>query len=211
MKHRILDGCCCAGGASAGYVLAGFRVTGVDIAPQPHYPYTFKQADIFNILTDTQYLKQFSAIHVSPRCQLYSVTQRIQNNDHPDQIPLIRELCIASGLPWIIENVPGSSLRTPITLCGSMFPELRVYRHREFETSFRVKAPEHPAHVTRQTKMGRPVNDTEFMHVVGNFSGVQAAREAMGIPWMTRDTLREAIPPAYTRYIGQQLLAHLES
>jgi DNA (cytosine-5)-methyltransferase 1 len=115
----------------------------------------------------------------------------------------------ASGRPYVIENVPGAPLSWPIRLCGKMFPELRVYRHRMFETSFGVSTPYHPAHDEQQVKMGRPVAQGDFIQVVGNFSGVAYAREAMGIPWMTRDELREAIPPAYTLYIGKRLLSHM--
>ena len=91
-----------------------------------------------------------------------------------------------------------------------MFPGLRTYRHRLFESNLKLQAPEHPEHTAPTTKMGRPPREGEFMHVVGNFSGVGAAREAMGISWMTRDDLREAIPPAYTAYLGGQIRDYLE-
>jgi len=112
------------------------------------------------------------------------------------------------GKPWAIENVPGSPLRDPIELCGAMF-DLGTSRHRLFETSVPSVAPTHPEHAARTAKMGRRPQPGEFMHVVGNFSGVDLARKAMGIDWMTRDELRESIPPAYTRWIGTQLMTHL--
>ena len=201
---RLLDLFCCAGGAGMGYHLAGFDVTGVDINPQPRYPFSFIQADVMDL--PLEFLKKFDAIHASPPCQAHTLAQRIQGNEHPDLIPATRELLEKSGLPWIIENVEGAPLRNPVTLCGAMFKGLRVYRHRIFESNIRLIAPEHPQHVAPLRKMGRPVQEGEFMHVVGNFSGVETAKKAMGINWMVRDGLREAIPPAYTEYLGRQLL-----
>lgn len=210
-KPRLLDLFCCAGGAGMGYSLAGFDVVGVDIDPQPHNPHPFIQADVMAM--DVKFLRTFDAIHASPPCQAYSQAHRIRGRDHPDLIAPLRRMLNAAGVPYVIENVPGAPLNPQhsIMLCGSMFPELRVYRHRWFETSFRCRAPHHPAHDAPQVKMGRPVAQGDFIQVVGNFSGVAYAREAMGIDWMPRDKLREAIPPAFTRYIGGQLLSHLRS
>lgn len=116
----------------------------------------------------------------------------------------------AAGLPYIIENVEGSPLLNPVLLCGAMFPGLRVYRHRLFESNIALSAPHHPPHVAPLRKMGRRPAEGDFMHVVGNFSGVDQAREAMGgVDWMSRDGLRESIPPAYTEYLGRQLVAHI--
>jgi DNA (cytosine-5)-methyltransferase 1 len=115
-----------------------------------------------------------------------------------------------AGVPFVIENVPGAPLHMPYMLCGAMFPELRVYRHREFECSFPVWCMGHRSHAHPQVKMGRAPRDGDFIQVVGNFSGVEYARRAMGIDWMTRDELREAIPPAFTKHIGEQLRAYLE-
>jgi DNA (cytosine-5)-methyltransferase 1 len=126
-------------------------------------------------------------------------------NEHPDLIEPTRELLEQIGLPYVIENVPGAPLEGPFELCGAMF-QLGTYRHRLFETNFYVEVPEHPNHVARTTKMGRKPVDGEMMHVVGNFSGVEKAKKAMGIDWMTRDGLRESIPPAYTRHIGADLM-----
>jgi DNA (cytosine-5)-methyltransferase 1 len=105
-----------------------------------------------------------------------------------------------------MENVEGAPLRDPVTLCGAMFCDLRVYRHRIFESNIDLRVPAHPEHKARLGKMGRPVREGEFMHVVGNFSGIKTAREAMGIQWMKRNALREAIPPDYTEYLGRQLM-----
>lgn len=207
----MLDLFCCAGGAARGYADAGWDVVGVDIKPQPRYPYAFIQADVMDL--EQRFLRFFDGIHASPPCQAHSNAQRIKQREHPDLIAPTRRMLKASGKPYVIENVEGAPLIEPILLCGAMppFTGLRVYRHRLFEVNFELRRPAHFGHVTRQTKMGRPPQDGEFIHVVGNFSGVKQAREAMGIDWMTRDELREAIPPAYTKWVGQQLLAHIEA
>ncbi|MEV0057246.1 DNA methylase [Saccharopolyspora shandongensis] len=203
-RPRLLDLYSCAGGAGMGYHRAGFDVVGVDIAPQPRYPFEFHQADALEFLAEHGH--EFDAIHASCPCQAFTNAWKLHRNDHPDLIAPTRELLQATGLPWVIENVEGAPLHNPVMLCGAMFPGMRVYRHRLFETNFPVAVPAHPEHVARLTKMGRPPRPGEFMHVVGNFSGVQAARDAMGIDWMTRDELREAIPPAYSQHIGAALL-----
>ena len=191
-----------------GYSLAGFEVTGVDIAPQARYPFEFIQADVLTL--SPAFLAQFDVVHASPPCQAYTLAQRLQGNAHPDLIAPTRSLLESTGRPWIMENVEGAPLRDPIMLCGGMFAGLRVYRHRLFESNVKLTVPDHPAHTSPLRKMGRPVREGEFMHVVGNFSGVATAREAMGIDWMTRDGLREAIPPRYTEYLGRQLMEHLK-
>lgn len=203
---RILDLFCCAGGAGMGYRRAGFDVVGVDIAPQPNYPFPFHRGDALEYLW--AHGNEFDAIHASPPCQAYSETQRLQGNEHPELIPPTREALKALGLPWVIENVPGSPLIDPFELCGGMFG-LKTYRHRLFETNFSLFIPIHPEHEARQTKMGRKPKDGEFIHVVGNFSGVDYARKAMDIDWMNRDEMAQAIPPAYTQFIGLQLRAKL--
>lgn len=205
-RPLILDLFSKQGGAGWGYHLAGFRGTGVDIEPQPRYPLSFVQADALDVLADKEYLACFDAIHASPPCQAHSNAQRIRRREHPDLIGPVREALIASGKPYVIENVRGAPLLAPVELCGCMFPELNVYRERLFETSFPLLAPPHVPHREPVTKMGRPPRPGERMHVVGNFSGVAAASEAMGIGWMSRDGLREAIPPAYTRFIGEALM-----
>ena len=213
MRPRILDLYCGAGGASKGYEDAGFEVVGVDIAPQPHYPFRFVQQDAVRFLRmlrmQTRNIWGFDAVHASPPCQAFTHAQRIRQNEHPDLIGPTRDLLEEIGLPYVIENVPGAPLKDPITLCGAMFG-LRTYRHREFECSFPAKAPLHPDHTAKQTKMGRPPKPGEFMHIVGHFAGVKEAREIMEIDWMTRNELKEAIPPAYTRWIGGRLMEYLD-
>lgn len=211
-KPRILDLFCCAGGAGTGYARAGFDVVGVDIDPQPRYPFEFHQGDALKYLLEHH--DEFDAFHASPPCQAFTNAQRIQGNEHPDYVAATRAAFHLIGKPWVIENVPGSPLNDPVELCGAMFG-LTTYRHRLFETFPNNwgfwSAPEHPEHVAKTTKMGRTPVPGEFMHVVGNFSGVAAGREAMGIDWMVRDELREAIPPAYTEYIGRHMLERLET
>lgn len=208
-RRMLLDLYCDSGGATRGYQEAGFYVVGVDIRPQPRYVGDeFHQGDAIEFLLE--HGEEFDAIHASCPCQRYSLAQRINRREHPDLIDPTRAALEATGRPWVIENVPGAPLRDPVELCGAMFG-LRTYRHRLFEAGggFALDAPAHPAHTARTAKMGRPVGPGEFMHIVGNFSNVALAREVMGMPWATRDELREAIPVAYTRHVGNRLMAQL--
>lgn len=186
-----------------GYHRAGFDVTGVDLFPQPRYPFRFTQADAVTYLKAWGHL--YDAVHASPPCQAHTKAQKIMGNEHPELIEPTREVLLELGLPYVIENVPEAPLFDPVELCGDMFG-LGTYRHRLFETNFHVTQPEHSKHTRRTTKMGRKPVDGEMMHVVGNFSGVEKAKRAMGIDWMNRDGLRESIPPAYTEYIGAYLM-----
>ena len=148
-KPRLLDLFCCAGGAGAGYAKAGFEVVGVDLHPQPRYPFEFHQADAM-----TFDLSGFDAIHASPPCQAYTVLGGREDLSHyPDLVDAVRERLQAAGVPWIIENVPGAPLRDPITLCGAMFG-LRSYRHRLFESSVQLAPPPHPKHEVRVNRRG---------------------------------------------------------
>ncbi|MEV0146320.1 MULTISPECIES: DNA cytosine methyltransferase [unclassified Nonomuraea] len=208
---RVLDLYCCQGGATRGYQLAGFHVTGVDIADQPRYVgQEFHQADALTFLHThrDQIRREFAFVHASPPCQHDSDTQRLRGNDHPDLIAPTRQALDALGLPYVIENVKGAlpKLRTPVMLCGAMFG-LATYRHRYFENGcgFTFTPPEHPAHLAPQAKMGRPVPPGSYGQFIGNFSGVPLARTVMDMPWANRDGLREAIPPAYTCHIGQAI------
>ncbi|MFJ9854297.1 SAM-dependent methyltransferase [Streptomyces sp. NPDC101150] len=201
---RVLDLFCCQGGAGMGYHQAGFNVTGIDIAPQPRYPFAFHQADALAYLA--RHGTDFDLIHASMPCQRYTRCQQIQSREHPDLIAPVRALLQQTGRPYVIENVPGAPLLDPVELCGAMFG-LRTYRHRLFETSFPLARRHHPRHLAPNAKMGRPVREGEFMHIVGNFSNVPLARDIMDMPWATRDGLREAIPPVYTRHIAEQFLA----
>ncbi|MFJ9093414.1 MULTISPECIES: SAM-dependent methyltransferase [Streptomyces] len=205
---RVLDLFCCQGGAAMGYHLAGFDVTGIDLAPQPRYPFRFIQADAIDYVRE--HGAEFDFIHASPPCQRYSRAQKIQHRDHPDLIAPTRAALEATGRPWAIENVEEAhrELRNPVTLCAAAFG-MRTYRHRLFETggNFTFTPPRHPAHWAPLTKMGRPRAAGHFAHYVGNFSGVADARTDMGVSWMNRDGIRECIPPAYTHHIATALLA----
>jgi DNA (cytosine-5)-methyltransferase 1 len=202
-RPKLLDWFCGEGGAAMGYYKAGFDVFGVDIESQPRYPFPFMQANVLTLEPD--FLSRFEAHHASPVCKRYSACSTINNRDHPDQIADVREMLINTGKPWAIENVEGAPLKDPVWLCGTMFG-LRTYRHRGFETSFDLSTPDHPAHTTPLRKMGRPVQDDEFIHVVGHYSGVQLARDVMGMPWGSRDGMAQAVPVAYTEYVGKFLM-----
>lgn len=219
---RLLDLFCCAGGAATGYSRAGFSVSGVDIDPQPRYPFRFLQADALAVLRWID-PDDWGAIHASPPCQRFSDLAKRNGNadDWPDLVEPVRELLIKTGLPYIIENVEGAPLNDPITLCGAMFPELRVYRHRLFESNVRLVAPVHPKHTEltfthdkRKAHYGQPLDlDTMRVQVTGGGNApVWAKRKAMGdLDWMTGHEVNEAIPPAYTQYLGRQLLNHIET
>jgi DNA (cytosine-5)-methyltransferase 1 len=216
LKPRLLDLFCCAGGAAAGYHRAGFEVVGVDIEAQPNYPFRFIQTDALTL--DPKFLLSFDAIHASPPCQSYSdLAKRNRNSDAwPRLVEPVRDMLIRSGLPYVIENVEGAPLLSPTVLCGTMFPGLRVIRHRLFETNFQVLTPPHGKHPLchtmdkRKAHYGKTDEMRDFVSVNGGGNcSVAAARDAMAIDWMTKDELNEAIPPAYTEFIGKQLLRHL--
>ena len=200
-----------------GYHRAGFtEIVGVDCRPMPRYPFAFVQGDALEYLREHGH--EFDAIHASPPCQRYSQTRRIHQNktwakDHPDLVAETRSLLEAAGKPFVIENVPGSPLVNPIILCGSFFG-LRVKRHRLFESNIWLMAPGRGCyHPPRGSfvQAGRPIKEGDWVIVAGHISSVKLAGKAMGIDWMTRDELSEAIPPAYTEFIGAQLLAHIRA
>lgn len=208
--YRALITYCCQGGDSMGWYLAGFDVTGVDLNPQPRYPFPFIQCDAI------EYIKahghEYDLIAGSPPCQFYTLCQRIQGREHPALIPPTREAMEATGRPFVIENVEEAApeLRDPVRLCGSQFG-LHTYRHRLFEPGggLTLTVPEHRPHTERTVKMGRPLVEGDWYHAVGNFSNVPYVKADMGVPWMSRDGIRECIPPAYTRFLGEQAAAHL--
>ena len=214
MRPLLLDLCCSAGGAAKGYHDAGFDVLGVDVTDQPHYPFDFVKADAV-----TFPLEGFDAIHASPPCQDYSGMSNCRPGlagKYPRLIDVIRPRLIASGKPWVIENVEGSGLASQddffgahgLTLCGLMFG-LPLYRHRLFETSSPVRPPHHPRHLIPASKAGHWEPGT-IISVAGHCSPIRLAREAMGgIDWMTRDELAESIPPPFAEYLGRALLAEL--
>jgi DNA (cytosine-5)-methyltransferase 1 len=218
---KLLDLFCKAGGCTKGYQQAGFYVVGVDIEPQPHYcGDEFIQADALTL--DMDFMRSFDAIHASPPCQAYStiakqVGKRL-NKTYPDLVSRTRQRLVASMRPFIIENVPGAPLNNPITLCGSNFG-LNVRRHRAFELyKFNIPLLSPCAHFVQKPRF-RSLDQRrkgKLACVVGvhghvNYSGeAQIRNEAMGIDWMTQDELSQAIPPAYTKFIGEQLMKVLE-
>jgi len=204
---KLLDLFCGAGGAAVGYHRAGFdEIVGVDIKPQPHYPFTFVLGDALEYLREHGY--EFDFIHASPPCQAYSVLGFAKKN-YPKLIEPLRKLLVVIGKSFCIENVSGAKaeLANPVMLCGTMFG-LRILRHRYFECNPAIYFVPHPCnHWLPVAKKGTWANkDSHFHPVYGHFSNQEYAREAMGIGWMTRDELAEAIPPAYTEWIGKQFL-----
>lgn len=187
-----------------GYYRAGFAdIVGIDIKPQPRYPFAFVLGDALEYVEAHGH--ELDAIHASPPCQAYSKARNLQGNDHPDLVAPVRELLKAMGKPYVIENVQGAPLVNPVMLVGSMFG-LRTMRPRLFECSFDVPFVLAPPPQAKHAKMGRPPKDGEYVHVVGHMSDVPYCREAMDIDWMTQGELAQAIPPAYTKFIGQYLM-----
>ena len=188
-----------------GYCLAGFDVVGVDIEPQPNYPFEFYCEDGIEFITNRGH--EFDLISVSPPCQNYSKSTKQwkkSGKEYPDLISAFRDALIKLGKPYVIENVPGAPLIDPVFLNGAMFG-LFVHRPRYFECSFFVEQPVMPV-VPKPVKMGRPVKEGDYIQPVGHFSGVGYARKQMQINWMNVGELAQAIPPAYTKYIGNQFL-----
>ncbi len=221
-RPRLCDLYSCAGCAGMGYHLAGFDVLGVDIDPQPRYPFRFFQYDAIKFIAE--YGNVFDAFHASPPCQFHSPLNAYNRKEYPDLIAPTREALIATGRPYVIENVEAAApaLKDPIMLCGPMFG-LRMYRHRLFETNWDLAAPPHSTHVELCARNGYlPTAVRPFMSIHGGKHSVawqRAAAEEMGAPWIsvpdggdTKLAIREvceAIPPAYTKYIGDHLMARL--
>jgi DNA (cytosine-5)-methyltransferase 1 len=208
MKPRALDLFCCAGGASAGLVAAGFDVLGVDLDPQPEYPFDFVQADAL-----TFPLEGFDLIWASPPCQGFTAYRR--RRDHvrpcPNLIPRARARLLACGTPYIIENVEGAPLLNPTRLCGSMFG-LDVQRHRMFETSFGVTPPacDHSKWVPRFAPATNRTNLRKTVEIGVWRIPLEVQRRAMGIDWMSLHKLSQAIPPSYSEWLGRAALVSMQ-
>jgi len=215
---RLLDTFCKAGGAAMGYHRADFEVVGVDIEPQPHYPFEFHQADALEYIRDHGH--EFDVIHASPPCQAFSHATheaRSRGVQYPDLLTPTRKLLKGIPVPYVIENVPGSPMSPTIILCGLTFG-LHVFRHRWFECSDLIIQPEHLSHLGKQVGQG-------YFTVFGTGGGRCRAggrftsghrgnkrdwSNAMGIEWMTKAELTQAIPPAYTEYIGRQIMDRIQ-
>ena len=223
MAPRLLDLFCGAGGAAMGYHRAGFEVVGVDVEPQPHYPFEFIQGDALRMLTSnipSYRARQFDAIHASPPCQGYA---NLGNDTHPRLIAPVRSLLRMTGLPYVIENIQDAKpfMEAPVVLCGSTFG-LHVRRHRLFESSELLMAPgpcRHKEQGEIRGYYGKPgwlcwTPGAAAIQKKGRRpllrGSVEKAPDDMGIDWMSWDELREAIPPAYTEFIGKQLLEALK-
>lgn len=214
MPVRLLDLYCGAGGAARGYHDAGFEVVGVDRDPQPSYPFEFIQADALEFLAKGRW-GPFDVIHASAPCQAFTVYGNNRGHvrqDHPNLIPPTRAWLIRTGLPYVIENVPGAPLIDPIRLCGTSFPPLEVRRHRIFESNVPLDAPpcDHKRLMERKYPGSSNRPNGRTVCNVGEWRvPLEQQQKAMGIDWMTVPELSQAIPPAYTHHIGAQVLAYL--
>jgi DNA (cytosine-5)-methyltransferase 1 len=202
-----------------GYHLAGFEVVGVDIKPQPNYPFEFIQANVVDMLPVLgDLLGSILVVHASPPCQAYSRyrnfspkmgTRRI-GDGYPRLIEPVRAALERAGVLYVLENVPGAPLVDPVTLCGSSFG-LDIRRHRLFETNWDLPrlACDHAWQTPRFPQSHNRVIPRCTVEVGVGKIPLAVQEKAMGIDWMSLVELSEAIPPAYTRYIGEHLLAHL--
>ena len=223
---KILDLFCKAGGAGMGYKLAGFNeIVGVDIEPQPNYPFEFVCMDALEFLK-TQDLTTFDAIHASPPCQAHSKCKTLsiarnkgQYGEHEDFIGRTRELLEQIGKPYIIENVEGAPLINPISLYGSQFENLYTQRRRLFESNIKLTPPEKKMQRHKTPTAGNGIGEDGFISICGSggVRGMNAKQIVLywgfalgGIDWMTRAELAEAIPPKYTEFLGKQLIEHIK-
>lgn len=195
-----------------GYHLAGFEVVGVDIEPQPRYPFEFHQADALEFIA--QHGHKFDVIHASPPCQAYSISRN--NGCHPNAPKLIepvREVLQQSRKVYVIENVPGAPLKHFIQICGASFglgvSGFDLCRHRIFESNVFLLSM--PCQHRRGKTIGVYGNGTNSWHrnKFGRCVTLDEQKRAMGIDWMTRAELTQAIPPAYTEWLGKQILQHI--
>lgn len=209
---KLLDMFCCAGGASMGYHRAGFEVTGVDKSPQPNYPFEFHQGDALEFLAAHGH--EFDAVHASPPCQTHTAYRRRGDgvgDSYVDLIPETRAALSALGKPYVIENVAGAPLIDPFQLCGSSFA-LDVRRHRLFESNVPILTPpcDHEWQTPRFAPASNRTNLRSTVEVGVWRIPLDVQQRAMGIDWTTLRELSEAIPPAFTEYIGEWLLSVLE-
>jgi DNA (cytosine-5)-methyltransferase 1 len=204
---RLLDLFCCAGGAGMGYHQAGFEVVGVDINPQPRYPFEFHQSDALEYAREHGH--EFDAIHASPPCQDH---MRNASSLHGTGwlLPATRELLNQIGKPYIIENVPGADMRADFSIQGAMVGLPMIKRERWFEVNWEpgylLPFPDNSNKKICVVGTGTP---TGSLKTWGRTISTRECRDAMGIGWMNRKELSQAIPPAYTKFIGEQLLEQI--
>lgn len=213
-KPRLLDLFSCAGGAGMGYHRAGFEVTGVDIQPQPRYPFTFVQADALEYLAT--HWHEFDAIHASPPCQAHTAAQVLHGREHPDLLPQTRAMLTAQPRPWVMENVSGAPMPGALVLCGTEFGlnvrcqdgvvrELR--RHRLFESSVFLMGAGGCHHTRPAISVFGHGGPRLTPRPGAAYEGqVTERRAVLGIDWMNRDEMSQSIPPSFTEFIGEQLL-----
>lgn len=209
---RLLDLFCCEGGAGMGYHRAGFDITGVDIDPRKLNPHPVIHADAVEYVREHGH--EYDAIHASPPCQSYSRSFKHLAKPQPKLIDDVRAALIATGKPYVIENVVGAPLANAsdlfgnhgVELCGTMFG-MRVYRHRLFETSFPIHAPRPCDH---SRKAMNPLKTEGWQRIREEFgfehTPEKVWRLEMGLPWMSKEGAREAVPPIFTEYLGRELM-----
>ena len=222
---KMIDLYCCAGGAAMGYHQAGFdEIIGVDIVDRPNYPFEFVKMDALEFLR-TADLSDVSFIHASPPCQCYSKLKHLSGNvekweeTHVDLVAPTREALIKTGKPFVIENVENSPLINPIKLYGSQFPNLYTQRPRLFESNIPLKEPVNPKVKHKTGKLGYGPAEDGFITVAGirPQRGMNEVQTRLyygfalgGIDWMSLEELTQAIPPAYTEFIGKQIIEYLD-
>lgn len=211
---RLLDLFCGAGGCSVGYHRAGFDVWGIDNQPHPDYPFTLWVADAMDALADTTFLSQFDVVHTSPPCPRYSVATNATGtrDNHPDLIGPVRGALQAWGGPYLIENVPGAPLLSPVLICGWAMGLKHIRRHRLFETNMALMSPGCLCPFGDAVSVfGNSGEDRrKSVGEVRKHVPLAEVRQLMGVPWMSnRGDVSDAIPPAYTEYLGEQMLALL--
>lgn len=223
---KLLDLFSCAGGAAKGYTDAGFEVVGVDINPQPRYPYEHHVGDALEFLANHGH--EFDAIHASPPCQTYSRTRTLHDNTHPDLVEPTRAALIASGKPWVIENVVGAPLIEPLRLCGTEFgmtardvdgAPLKLVRHRLFESNIALHGNggcNHDRTIQTATVYGAgggwtPAHRDNPDRRGGYIPHTDVIKDLLGIDWMTKHEMSQVVPPIMAEHIGKQLIAHLEN
>lgn len=243
MKPKLLDLFSCAGGAARGYADAGFDVYGVDIDPQPRYPYPFCEGDVLDVMcaligggqaaftapdgaTEWLGMDDFDVIHASPPCQRYSSTRSLHSSEHPDLVGPTRELLVASGKPYVIENVVGAPLLDPIRLAGTDFNmtaedvdgvRLKLVRVRLFESNIQLTPPpklpvDHSIQTASVYGAGggwTPKHRDNPERRGGYIPHIDVIKRLLGIDWMTKHELSQSIPPVFTEHVGRQLITHL--
>lgn len=218
MKPRLLDLFCGAGGCSVGYARAGFEVIGVDIEPHKDYPYELIVGDAMQVAADVAYLNTFDVVHGSPPCPRYSASRHAtgRGDDHPDFVPPFRALMNAWGGTWVMENVEGAPMPAAVTICGWAMGLKHIRRHRLFESNLLLMSPgcacPHGDTVSVFGHSGEDRrNSTRALYgSMRKHVPIAEVRELMGVPWMTqREDISDSIPPAYTEYVGAQLIDQL--